>query len=222
MQLCRGVSRGGDFAEAGVRAGRGRGAAACVEGLECRRLLAAALPPDPLSLLTDIIQTTKDSTPQPAAELGGQVLFSADTREWGRELWITTGSGASSGARLFADVLPELPQDAGWYMHEAGGRLWFYGRPSTFNPGMEPWVSDGTAAGTLSLGDLNPGDATSLPNGVLLPQDDPRFAAGPDGYVYFRAFRPDIGVELFRSDGTPEGTGLVADIVPGPTGSFPG
>ena len=149
MQLCRGVSRGGDFAEAGVRAGRGRGAAACVEGLECRRLLAAALPPDPLSLLTDINQTTKDSTPQPAAELGGQVLFSADTREWGRELWITTGSGASSGARLFADVLPGATSSNPTGVAALGNRALFWADDAT---GVRRvWASDGTEAATRQM-----------------------------------------------------------------------
>ena len=40
--------------------------------------------------------------------------------------------------------------------------------------------------------------------------------------VYFTVDDPDLGNELFTSDGTAAGTGLVADINPGPGDSFPG
>jgi ELWxxDGT repeat protein len=41
------------------------------------------------------------------------------------------------------------------------------------------------------------------------------------GAVFFRAADPDHGTELWRTDGTPEGTRLVADLVPGPGSSDP-
>ncbi|HSS50899.1 MAG TPA: ELWxxDGT repeat protein, partial [Thermoanaerobaculia bacterium] len=41
------------------------------------------------------------------------------------------------------------------------------------------------------------------------------------GAVFFRAWDPDHGTELWRTDGTPQGTVLVADLVAGPGSSDP-
>lgn len=66
---------------------------------------------------------------------------------------------------------------------------------ANFTDGYEPWVSDGTAAGTFQLGDLNPGSASSSPAQFI------KF----DNNVYFRA---GIGNKdwLFQTDGTQQGT----------------
>ncbi|NES70226.1 MAG: hypothetical protein F6K24_35925, partial [Okeania sp. SIO2D1] len=42
-----------------------------------------------------------------------------------------------------------------------------------------------------------------------------------DGTLYFRAFDGTNGTELWKSDGTPDGTVLVKDILPGSSDSFP-
>jgi large repetitive protein len=79
--------------------------------------------------------------------------------------------------------------------------------------GDEPWISDGTAAGTHLIADLNP---QSTDNG-----------SNPDEFVAFGGaltFAADDGVhgrELWRSDGTAGGTTLLADINPGAAGSNP-
>ena len=79
--------------------------------------------------------------------------------------------------------------------------------------GDEPWISDGTAAGTHLIADLNPQSADNGSN--------------PDEFVAFAgalAFAADDGVhgrELWRSDGTAGGTTLLADINPGAAGSNP-
>ena len=74
------------------------------------------------------------------------------------------------------------------------------------------WKSDGTENGTelvktMSL-DKNRHHATDhlTPAGALL---------------YFTAYEPATGHELWRSDGTPEGTYPVSDLLPGKESSFP-
>ncbi len=63
-----------------------------------------------------------------------------------------------------------------------------------------------TLSVTVSWADINP-------NGF---SDPLQFKATSLG-VFFNAFRPDTGTELYVTDGTSAGTRLVGDLVPGPT-----
>lgn len=67
------------------------------------------------------------------------------------------------------------------------------------------FVPGATAQNSLLLGDLNPGSAWSGPHGF--------FDAGT--YVLFAATGAGIGTELWRTNGTVNGTQLVKDIAPG-------
>ena len=71
-------------------------------------------------------------------------------------------------------------------------------RPTTGRHSLELWKSDGTEAGTVLVKDINPGgggSAGSLPNHLT----------AVDGTLYFTAFDPDTGIELWKSDGTEAG-----------------
>lgn len=89
-----------------------------------------------------------------------------------------------------------------------GGKLVF---AASDRRGLEPWVSDGTAAGTRRLADLVPGVASSSPRGFTVFR----------GKVYFTAHRATTGDELWVTDGTRQGTRIVVDVEPGPPGSAP-
>ncbi len=78
--------------------------------------------------------------------------------------------------------------------------------------GREPWVSDGTTAGTRLLVDVNPGIAHSNP-GPFVELDD--------GVIVFAASSVAAGRELWKTDGTPPGTTLLKDVRPGEIGSSP-
>ena len=98
-----------------------------------------------------------------------------------------------------------------------GARQWFRGRAVlkvsvdvVGNNGAEPWVSDGTDAGTRLLKDIHP-DGDSNPRGFV----------EMGGKVYFSADDGIHGRELWVSDGTTPGTLLLKDIQPGSTGSNP-
>lgn len=112
--------------------------------------------------------------------------------------------------------------------------------------GRELWQSDGTEIGTTLVADLNEGTGSGANydlvahNGLLLfagsngtdsglwtydiASETMTYLTGPisepftvmGDYVYFNADDPDTGFELWRSDGTQAGTGLVADLNPGP------
>ena len=78
--------------------------------------------------------------------------------------------------------------------------------------GRELWKSDGTAAGTTRVTDINPEAGARS----TVPLDFTNYA----GALFFEAIDPTHGAELWKSDGTAAGTTLVKDI--NPTGhSFP-
>ncbi|WP_205471127.1 ELWxxDGT repeat protein [Nocardioides sp. SYSU D00038] len=68
--------------------------------------------------------------------------------------------------------------------------------------GTEPWVTDGTAAGTFQLKDVFAGPNPSSPEGFTTVGNK----------VYFSAFTTGTGRELYVTDGTQAGTKLVEDI----------
>ena len=72
--------------------------------------------------------------------------------------------------------------------------------------GDELWESDGTAAGTLMVDDIDPGSDSSSPNYLTVV----------GGTLFFTANDGTTGKELWESDGTTAGTRIVKDINPGP------
>ncbi len=80
--------------------------------------------------------------------------------------------------------------------------------------GYEPWITDGTAAGTRLLADIWPGSAGSL---SFL---DGSTAVDANGLVYFVAEDGVTGDALWRTDGTTAGTVRVVDLA-GPGGGAP-
>src|SRR3954470_23549626 len=86
--------------------------------------------------------------------------------------------------------------------------------------GRELWITDGTTEGTQLLSDINPSGSSNPGsfyfqseggNIVSIPAD---LAALDDGRALFDADDGTHGVEPWVTDGTPEGTYLVADINP--------
>jgi ELWxxDGT repeat protein len=89
-----------------------------------------------------------------------------------------------------------------------GNRLLFAARDEE---GVEPWVTDGTPAGTHRLLDLKPGPGDSAPD-ALVSAGDRAFFTADDG---------SHGRELWESDGTPAGTRRVTDLDPGGYSGLP-
>jgi ELWxxDGT repeat protein len=89
------------------------------------------------------------------------------------------------------------------------GALYFAADDGT--SGMELWKSDGTAAGTVPVKDIDPGSAASGPYDLL----------NANGALVFGANDGTIGTEPWQSDGTPGGTIPLGNLYPGPGPSNP-
>lgn len=177
-------------------------------GLELHRI-------DPVSqtvtLLKDICSGAGSSSPSQWAVSGAYLYFVADDCVHGAEVWRTDGT--ESGTILLKDIRPGA---------EGGSISALYSLPGvgvvfTANDGttgVEPWVSNGSEAGTFQLADINPGSSGSF-----------AFSFTPfllhAGFLYFVAYEPTTGYELWRTDGTSLGTTLVADIAPGAASGWP-
>ena len=146
-------------------------------------------------------------------EFNGKLYFIADNGTSGDELFVTDGT--SEGTNLVKDINPGGSSSLRFYagFTEFNGKLYFSANDGT--SGNELFVTDGTANGTRLVADINPGSNSSLSNFI-------RGFTEFNGRLYFSANDGTSGDELYVTDGTAEGTRLVADINPGSDGSDPG
>ncbi|QSQ22930.1 HYR domain-containing protein [Pyxidicoccus parkwayensis] len=138
--------------------------------------------------------------------LNGALYFTANDGEHGIELW--RSDGKPDGTTLAMDFVPGAKGNYMYQLTPSGGRLLFIS--SDEEHGVELWTSDGTAAGTALVKDILPGPQGALESTFSL-------VSTPGGVLYFVADDGEHGPQPWRSDGTPEGTYLLAEVQPGST-----
>lgn len=162
--------------------------------------------------------------PQYTFAVGNTLFFSADdgaptSGGHGRELWITDGTEA--GTRLLKDINANSTQGSNPINLAAfGDKLIFAATDSVHTSSAsykEPWISDGTEAGTTIIKDI----ATRTVGSSIV------YGSGPSPYVMFkgRAYftaddeatssHPGGGREVWSTDGTEAGTEMLIDLKPG-------
>lgn len=191
------------------------------------------------SLLKDLgfRHSTDRHAGAPLLRIGGQV-FLFTTFE---ELWTTNGTPEGTTLLARVDYDPEVEPVAtdslvffstetqlwrsdgtplGTFpiggkasnLEAAGKRVFFIGEDAAH--GRELWVTDGSSAGTRRVADVRPG-----PLGIFDPAKRLWIQGRGDG-VIFAADDGLHGVEPWSSDGTAEGTRMLADIAPGSQSSL--
>jgi ELWxxDGT repeat protein len=135
--------------------------------------------------------------------LGDAVYFTA----FG-DFYRTDGTAAGTSTVLAPNADGSSPIGNPDFPFILGGRLFVFANSS----------DTGDRTGLLSID----GDRQSLVAlvGTATFGEDPQLTP-LEGAVFFRGWDPDHGTELWRTDGTPQGTALVADLVPGPGSSDP-
>ncbi|HEX4955088.1 MAG TPA: ELWxxDGT repeat protein [Thermoanaerobaculia bacterium] len=143
-------------------------------------------------------------------EYGGEVYFAVASMENRVDAWVTDGTVA--GTRAFLPLVP-WSNSAGLQplFQVLGDRLLVWASPEL--GALELLTTDGTVAGTSRLRRF------VEPNPYLLGAETALDGAGG---LYLVADDGLFGRELWHTDGTAEGTRLVADVRPGALGANPG
>lgn len=156
------------------------------------------------------------SSPTSFVVLGDTAYFVARDNAHGLELWRTDGTGA--GTSRVIDLVPGPGGSGPLNLSVSNGRLFFAAGDDSPATRALVYVSDGTAQGTRAIADLAPGFP---PGDFFGPPAPGSFTPLNPSTTLFRAFAPATGIELYLTDGTPEGTRLLRDLHPGLESSIP-
>lgn len=143
-----------------------------------------------------------EANPFNLINVSGNLFFVADNGQNGFELWSTVNglgmvsdlsSALMNPESVSTDFGTDHPAAKEWVA--IGNELWFQARQNTDSSiGDELYRSDGN---TITGIDVNPGE-----NAPMNPKNSfPSEITGAGGSVYFKAFRDDVGTELFRTTG---------------------
>jgi len=146
------------------------------------------------------------SDPSDLVRAGSRVFFVADDGKTGRELWVTNGT--RRGTRRLTDLVRGAASTSPHDLVAVGDTLYFFAPHPGGGAGDGLYKSDGTRQGTILVSDLSGG---SQARELTLVR----------GKLFFAAFLPETGTELWTSEGTAETTHIVADLHPGLRGSSP-
>ena len=170
-----------------------------LETLEERHLLSY------LPVVVDIEPGTSGSDPQSFTDVSSHsTLFTADTSDYGRELWKTDGT--SAGTVLLKDIYSGQTGSNPGEFSKAGDHVYFVADDGSSI--KQIWKSDGSTAGTVRVTNFTTGG-------------HPHYLTAFGENVFFKRDDGTTGIEPWITDGTEAGTVLIKDLVPGGFGSNP-
>ena len=160
--------------------------------------------------ISDMLDTSysTDNLPYFAGTSAG-LFFTANSPVYAQELWVTDGTDA--GTRLLTD----LRSGPGASYAKSGvsfnGKIYFSASSAYF--GQELWSTDLTTQNTQQVVDIYPGAPSGMRTDVahnMVVYND---------RLYFSARNLTSGFELWSTDGTSAGTGIVADLTTANSGT---
>ena len=177
--------------------------------------------------------------PTNLTNVGGKLFFVAASDGWiNKELYVSDGT--YWGTHLVKEITPSIIGSGPHDLTNLNGTLIF--GASDGSDGL--WRSDGTAGGTVQIGSVFPASIVQMGSAVYFSYygnlwishglaDDTQLVKMFPGVInpsqltvtgntlFFVTDDEEHGVELWQSDGTTDGTVLVADINPGASNSNP-
>tara|TARA_B100001115_G_scaffold185112_1_gene191909 strand:- start:22913 stop:24046 length:1134 start_codon:yes stop_codon:yes gene_type:complete len=179
-----------------------------------------------LFLVKDINSGVETSNPLYLTHGSSGLYLSADDGVTGQELHFSLGDAFTTN--LVKDIWPGTDNSSNpWHFTKFGSKLVFSADDG--ENGRELWITDNTEAGTYMIKDINPGNNSSNPSGFyggsMASSANDEGRDNPDmevynGEVYFIADDGVHGKELWKTDGTEEGTVMVKDIAQGNNSSI--
>ncbi|MAT41456.1 MAG: hypothetical protein CL609_03870 [Anaerolineaceae bacterium] len=167
------------------------------------------------NLVKDIIPGTGSTPLSNLTAVNDKLFFTTNDGIHGEELWVSDGT--ADGTVLVKDIYPGETDSINYYDEFSftayDNNLFFFANDGVH--GYELWRSDGTTDGTMMVKDISLGANNSIEyyyNSSLVISND---------MLFFQATDSISGRELWRSDGTEDGTVLVKNIYPGGGGSYP-
>lgn len=145
-----------------------------------------------LRLLQDIVPGPGSSGPQYLLARPGDhgVIFSADTPEYGRELWHSRmNEYPSFDVRLVKEIIPGRMGSEPQGFHAFENIYFFYA--TTLHDGRELWMTNAREQQTAMVTDLYPGVAGSA-------MMTPKFVAASRGFYFLALSDGDFGQQLFH------------------------
>ncbi len=147
------------------------------------------------------------SSPNNLTNINGTLFFTANHGLYGTELW--KSDGTLGGTVLVKNINSTFGASSSpSNLTNVNGSLLFTANDGT--NGIELWKSDGTLGGTVLVKDIRPGIGYSGPLG-----SNPSRLTNVNGTLFFSATDSTGDTELWKSDGTLNGTVLVKNIRPG-------
>ncbi len=141
-----------------------------------------------------------------SAEKGYHAYFTAEDADHGEELWVTDGT--PEGTRMVKDINPGVATSNIQWLTRFNDKVVF-SATSGEDYGQEAWISDGTEEGTYMIADIHEVEGSDPVGFCQL--DETRF-------VFFAKNLDSEAMNeagekwLYISDGTEEGTSLVAEV----------
>ncbi len=166
------------------------------------------------TLIKDIYPGPEDSDIQEVTRVGDRIFFWANDGVHGMELWLSdaTEAGTYMVKDIAAGTAFSLWNPEGSYaaksLTDVNGTAFFFANDGIH--GYELWKSDGTEAGTMLVKNIGDGQQGIRPSDNVFAE-----CIAIDGILYFVAYLDGVGHEVWRSDGTEDGTYMIGEAITG-------
>jgi len=151
---------------------------------------------------------------------GAMDIESEFYREGDPQSWLWVSDGTEDGTKRIGECATLWPgQDNGTYFFHwmrVGRKVFFKADTKDRTIGGELWITDGTEEGTRLVKDINyePQNGDTPDDGLTRDSAIDQMVNFYNEKLFFKAWTPATGNEPWASDGTEEGTYMIADTDP--------